>query len=75
MAVKKDIDSLIKDHLNQVKKLKEKKFQMRFKNLFKTLEKYQDKISDEDIERLTNTLIHRYGAKVDENKEENRNEI
>lgn len=63
MAVKKDIDSLIKEHLDQAKKLKEKKFQIRFKNLFKTLEKYQDKISDEDIEKLTHTLVNRYGVK------------
>ena len=71
MAVKKDIDSLIKEHLEQVKKLKEKKFQNRFKNLFKTLEKYQDKISDEDIEKLTHTLVNRYGAKKSKENQEN----
>lgn len=70
MAVKKDIDSLIKEHLDQAKKLREKKFQKRFKTLLKTFEKYQDKISDEDIEKLTHTLINRYGAKkVKENQE------
>lgn len=70
MAVKKDINSLIKEHLDQAKKLREKKFQKRFKTLLKTFEKYQDKISDEDIEKLTHTLINRYGAKkVKENQE------
>lgn len=75
MAVKKDIDTLIKEHLDQAKKLKEKKFQSRFKSVLNDLRKFQDKISDEDIEKLHHTLVNRYGAKAEENKEENRNEI
>ena len=47
MAVKKDIDSLIKEHLDQAKKLKEKKFQIRFKEVLSDLKKLKDKISDD----------------------------
>ncbi len=71
MAVKKDIDTLIKEHLEQAKKLKEKKFQSRFKNILNDLRKFQDKISDEDIEKLHHTLVNRYGAKKEEIQEEN----
>ncbi len=75
MAVKKDIDSLIKEHLDQAKKLKEKKFQIMFKEVLSDLKKYQDKISDEDIEKLHHTLVNRYGIKKDiENQEINQEE-
>lgn len=66
MAVKKDIDSLIKEHLEQAKKLKEKKFQIRFKNILSDLKKYQDKMSDEEIEKLHHTLVNRYGEKKEQ---------
>jgi galactokinase/mevalonate kinase-like predicted kinase len=75
MAVKKDIDTLIKEHLDQAKKLKEKKFQSRFKNILNDLRKFQDKISDEDIEKLHHTLVNRYGVKKEENQEINQEEI
>lgn len=71
MAVKKDIDSLIKEHLDQAKKLKEKKFQIKFKTVLADLRKFQDKISDEDIEKLHHTLVSRYGVKKEENQEIN----
>lgn len=74
MAVKKDIDSLIKEHLEQAKKLREKKFQKRFKEVIADLRKYQDKISDEDIEKLHHTLVNRYGVKKEENQELNQEE-
>lgn len=74
MAVKKDIDSLIKEHLDQAKKLKEKKFQARFKTVLNDLKKFQDKISDEDIEKLHHTLVNRYGVKKEENQEINQEE-
>ena len=69
MAVKKDIDSLIKEHLDQAKKLKEKKFQDKFKDLFSRLRKYQDKITDEDIELINHNLDKKYGKKPKENQE------
>ncbi|MCI6691014.1 MAG: hypothetical protein MR510_00780 [Clostridium sp.] len=68
---KKDVDSLIKEHLDQAKKLKEKKFQARFKAVLNDLKKFQDKISDEDIEKLHHTLVNRYGVKKEENQEDN----
>lgn len=71
MAVKKDIDSLIKEHLDQAKKLKEKKFQIKFKTVLADLRKFQDKISVEDIEKLHHTLVSRYGVKKEENQEDN----
>lgn len=71
MAVKKDIDSLIKEHLDQAKKLKEKKFQIKFKTVLADLRKFQDKISDEDIEKLHHTLVSRYGVRKEENQEIN----
>lgn len=71
MAVKKDIDSLIKEHLDQAKKLKEKKFQIKFKTVLADLRKFQDKISVEDIEKLHHTLVSRYGVKKEENQEIN----
>lgn len=74
MAVKKDIDSLIKEHLDQAKKLKEKKFQIKFKTVLNDLKKFQDKISDEDIEKLHHTLVNRYGVKKEENQEINQEE-
>ena len=70
MAVKKDIDSLIKEHLEQAKKLREKKFQIRFKEVLADLKKYQDKITDEDIEKLHHTLVGRYGTKKEEQNQE-----
>lgn len=74
MAVKKDIDSLIKEHLDQAKKLKEKKFQIKFKTVLADLRKFQDKISVEDIEKLHHTLVSRYGVKKEENQEINQEE-
>lgn len=71
MAVKKDIDSLIQEHLNQVKKLKEKKFQSRFKTVLSDLKKYQDKMTDEEIEKLHQTLVHKYENKKEEETQEN----
>ena len=71
MAVKKDVDSLIKEHLDQVKKLKEKKFQEKFKNLFARLKKYQDKITDEDIELINHNLDKKYGTKKSKENQEN----
>ena len=69
MAVKKDIDSLIKEHLEQAKKLKEKKFQERFKTVLSDLKKYQDKMTDEEIEKLHHTLINKYGKKSKDNQD------
>lgn len=69
MAIKKDVDTLINEHLEQVKKLRQKKFEKRFKIIIKDLEKYQDKISDEDIEKLHHTFMNRYGKKSKENQE------
>lgn len=74
MAVKKDIDSLIKEHLDQAKKLREKKFQIRFKEVLADLKKYQDKITDEDIEKLHHTLVNRYGVKKEENQDNQDNQ-
>lgn len=71
MAVKKDVDSLIKEHLDQVKKLKEKKFQERFKIIFSDLKKYQDKMTDEEIEKLHHTLVNKYGAKKSKENQDN----
>lgn len=68
MAVKKDIDSLIKEHLDQVKKLKEKKFQSRFKTILSDLKKYQDKMTDEEIEKLHQTLVNKYENKKEEHQ-------
>lgn len=71
MAVKKDIDSLIKKYSDDIKKLKEKKFQNRFKVIISDLKKYQDKISDEEIDKLHHTLVNRYSLKKEENQGNN----
>lgn len=59
----KDIDTLIKQHQEQVKKLQEKKFNQKFKKIIDIFKKYQNKITDEDIEKMVENIKNKYTQK------------
>ena len=47
-----DIDELIKTQKEQLKKLQEKKFNYKFKPIIDIFKKYQNKITNEDIQKI-----------------------
>lgn len=58
-----DIDELIKQHQNQVKKLQEKKFNQKFKPIIEIFKKYQNKITEEDIQKMVENISNKYNKK------------
>ena len=58
-----DIDELIKQHQNQVKKLQEKKFNQKFKPIIEIFKKYQNKITDEEIAKMVENINNKYSQK------------
>lgn len=58
-----DIDELIKQHQNQVKKLQEKKFNQKFKPIIEIFKKYQNKITDEEIAKMVENIDNKYSQK------------
>lgn len=58
-----NIDDLIKQHQNQVKKLQEKKFNQKFKPIINIFKKYQNKITDEDIQKMVENIDNKYSQK------------
>lgn len=59
----KDVDTLIKEHQDQVKKLQEKKFNQKFKKIIDIFKKYQNKITDEDVEKMVENIKNKYTQK------------
>ncbi|PKZ29050.1 hypothetical protein CYJ41_06360 [Campylobacter ureolyticus] len=58
-----DIDELIKAQKEQLKKLQEKKFNHKFKPIIDIFKKYQNKITDEDIQKMVENIDNKYSQK------------
>lgn len=58
-----DIDELIKARKDELKKLQEKKFNQKFKPIINTFKKYQNKITDEDIQKMVENIDNKYSQK------------
>lgn len=57
------IDELIKTEKEKIKKLQEKKFNLKFKPIINTFKKYQNKITDEDIQKMIEDISNKYSQK------------
>lgn len=62
-----DIDELIKARKDELKKLQEKKFNQKFKPIIDILKKYQNKITDEDIQKMIENINNKYSQKTNKN--------
>ena len=58
-----DIDELIKARKDELKKLQEKKFNQKFKPIIDIFKKYQNKITDEDIQKMVENIDNKYSKK------------
>ncbi|WP_285959192.1 hypothetical protein [Thomasclavelia spiroformis] len=58
-----DIDELIKTQKEQLKKLQEKKFNQKFKSIIDIFKKYQNKITNEDIQKMVENIDNKYSQK------------
>lgn len=58
-----DIDELIKARKDELKKLQEKKFNQKFKSIIDIFKKYQNKITDEDIQKMVENIDNKYSQK------------
>ena len=58
-----DIDELIKERKEQLKKLQEKKFNQKFKPIIDIFKKYQNKITDEEIVKMVENIDNKYNKK------------
>lgn len=58
-----DIDELIKARKDELKKLQEKKFNYKFKPIIDIFKKYQNKITDEDIQKMVENIDNKYSQK------------
>lgn len=65
----KSVDDLIKEHLSNVKKLKEKKFKNKYKNILNILKKNQEILTDENVKDLYE-IIEFLVEKMTKNSEE-----
>jgi hypothetical protein len=57
------IDELIKTEKEKIKKLQEKKFNLKFKPIINTFKKYQNKITDEEIAKIVENIDNKYSQK------------
>lgn len=57
------IDELIKTEKEKIKKLQEKKFNLKFKPIINTFKKYQNKITDEEIAKMVKNIDNKYSQK------------
>ena len=57
------IDELIKARKDELKKLQEKKFNLKFKPIINTFKKYQNKITDEEIAKMVENIDNKYSQK------------
>lgn len=53
----------IKEANRRIKELEKREREARIKPYFKLVEKYVDKMSDKDLETMTNYIINRFGNK------------
>jgi Asp-tRNA(Asn)/Glu-tRNA(Gln) amidotransferase C subunit len=58
-----DIDKLIKVQKEKIKKLQEKKFNQKFKPIIDIFKKYQNKITDEDIQKMVENIDNKYNKR------------
>lgn len=58
-----DIDELIKARKDELKKLQEKKFNQKFKSIIDIFKKYQNKITDEEIQKMVENIDNKYSQK------------
>lgn len=57
------IDELIKTEKEKIKKLQEKKFNLKFKPIIDIFKKYQNKITDEEIAKMVENIDNKYSQK------------
>lgn len=57
------IDELIKTEKEKIKKLQEKKFNLKFKPIIDIFKKYQNKITDEEIAKMVENINNKYSQK------------
>jgi hypothetical protein len=57
------IDELIKTEKEKIKKLQEKKFNLKFKPIIDIFKKYQNKITDEEIAKIVENIDNKYSQK------------
>ena len=58
-----ELIKLIKTEKEKIKKLQEKKFNLKFKPIINTFKKYQNKITDEDIQKMVENIDNKYSQK------------